>query len=343
MNFLNNRYTLKLADSSDNAGIREIFENHAFSGGIGVQYLRNPMPYESFCADGNDARVLVIVDNETKRTAAVGGAVIRCEYLNGKVEKCAYLTGLKIHPDYRKTLSFITKAYEFLHEEISDCGCCYTTILDDNLPAISMFEKKRRNMPEYRYLGHYTTYCFHGGRKLLDIEKNHLEGFDQLMKTHFAAQNLVPVDCYYKGFGEQTFYCARERGEIVACCFVGNQQGYKQYKMNSYGGIYKILSKLPTQFFGYPAFPKADTIINHGVVSYLYIRDCDAKLCSRFLRTVASQAGFPLLIWGGFENNPLCAILDKMRTVHYGSRLYAVLWDERPAISGVIGVEAALL
>ena len=113
--------------------------------------------------------------------------------------------------------------------------------------------------------------------------------------------------------------------------------------MNSYGGIYKALSKLPTRFFGYPEFPKADTIVNHGVISYLYIRDCDEKLCRRFLCTVAEQAGFSLLIWGGFENNPLCAALDRMRTIHYGSRLYSVLWDDRPVPSGVIGVEVALL
>lgn len=343
MNFQNDRYTLKFADSSDNAGIREIFESSAFSGGISVQYLRNPSPYESFQADGDEARILVVSDNERKRAAAVGGAVVRREYVNGQVEKCAYLTGLKIHPDYRKTLSFLTKAYDFLHEELSDCRCCYTTILDDNLPAIAMFEKKRRNMPEYRYLGHYTTYCFHGGRELLDIEKDRTEGFDQLMETHFAAQSLVPVDRHYGGFGEQTFYCARERGEIIACCFVGNQQGNKQYKMNSYGGIYKALSKLPTRLFGYPEFPKADTIVNHGVISYLYIRDHDETLCRRFLRTVAAQAGFSLLIWGGFENNPLCAALDRMRTIHYGSRLYSVLWEEGPALSGVIGMEVALL
>lgn len=112
--------------------------------------------------------------------------------------------------------------------------------------------------------------------------------------------------------------------------------------MNSYGGMYKALSKLPTRFFGYPEFPKADSIVNHGVVSYLYIRDYDKKLCERFLRSVAADTGFSLLIWGGFENNPLCAALDRMRTVHYGSRLYSVLWDKQPEIAGVIGVEAAL-
>ena len=113
--------------------------------------------------------------------------------------------------------------------------------------------------------------------------------------------------------------------------------------MCSYGGIYKLISRLPTRLFGYPKFPKAGETIRHGVVSYLYIRDNDPKLCADFLRSVAAESGFSLLIWGGFETNPLCKALDKMKTVHYGSRLYEVVWDEPTEISGGIGVEAALL
>lgn len=343
MNFQNNRYTLKFADSSDNEGIRQVFESGSFQGGISVQYLRNPKPYESFCADGDAAKILVIIDNELGRTAAVGGAVVRTEYFNGKAEKCAYLTGLKLHPDYQRKIFFIPKAYDFLRKEIADCKFCYTTVLDDNVAAISMFEKKHKNMPEYKYLGHFTTYCFHGGKRKIAIEKNNLTGFDQLMKTYFSHQSLTPVDYNYAGFGEKTFYCVRKKGEIIACCFVGNQQGLKQYKMCSYGGIYKVVSKLPTKVLGYPEFPKADSVVNHGVVSYLYVKNNDRKLCVNFLRSVASQVDFSLLLWGGFENHPLCAALEGMKTIHYGSRLYSVSWDKAYEVKGSLGVETALL
>lgn len=343
MNFRNNKYTLRFADSGDNEGIREIFESGSFSGGINVRYLRNPSPYESFSADGNINRIMVITDNENGRTAAVGGAVVRYEYVNGKEEKCAYLTGLKIHPDYRRKINFIAKAYQFLREGISDCRYCYTTILDDNREAISLFEKKHRNMPEYRYLGHYTTYCFHGGKRILNLEKNNAEGFEELMKKHFSNQSLAPSDYSLKGFGEKTFFSYREKGEIKACCFIGNQQGHKQYKMCSYSGIYRVLAGLPTKLFGYPEFPKPDSIINHGVVSYLYVKGNDRRLCRDFLRSAAAESGFSLLLWGGFENNPLCGAMNGIKSVHYGSRLYSVIWDEPYEITGIIGVEAALL
>lgn len=343
MNFQNDRYTLRLADSGDNDGIREIFESGSFSGGLSVQYLRGEKPLESFSADGDAAKILVIRDNREERIIAVGGAVIRRDFLSGSSESCAYLTGLKIHPDYRGRISFIAKAYQFMREHISDCRCCYTTILDDNKPVIAMLEKKHRNMPEYRYLGHYTTYCFHGGKRIIPIEKDNLTGFDELMQSHFSKRSFTPADTEYPGFGKKHFYCVRDGGKIKACCFVGDQSFCKQYKMCSYGGIYKLISCLPTRLAGYPDFPKAGEIIRHGVVSYLYIEDSDSKLCSDFLRSVAAETDFSLLIWGGFENDPLCSALDRMKTIHYGSRLYEVVWDKPTEISGVIGIEAALL
>lgn len=343
MNFQNDKYTLRLADSNDNEGIREIFHSEGFSGGLSVKYLRDPKPFDSFCADGDSTAILVIIDNEMHRTAAVGGAVIRMEYVNGSQEKCAYLTGLKIHPDYRGKIAFIAKAYSFLRENISGCRYCYTTILDDNSAAITLFEKRHRNMPVYNYLGHYTTYCFHGGKNIIPVEKDNFSGFDKLMQSYFSRMDHVPMDYSCKGFGEGHFYSVRENGEIIACCFISNQQATKQYKMLSYGGIYKLISLLPTKLLGYPEFPKADSIIDHGVVSYLYIRKNDPKLCSDFICSAAAQTDFSLLLWGGFESNPLCKAMDKLRSVKYGSRFYSVSWDDEELPHGIIGAEAALL
>ncbi len=343
MNFQNDKYTLRFADTSDNDGIREIFESESFRGNLDVKFLRNPAPYESFVADGDTAKIVLAIDNANQRTMALGGAIIRREFINGKEEKCAYLTGLKVHPEYRKRFFLITKAYDMLRESIQDCKYIYTTVLDSNQEAIRMFEKKHRNMPEYKYLGHYTTYCFHGGRKVIRLEKDNLAGFDELFKNHFAKQSIVPCDYNYNGFGEKTFYCVRKDGEIIACCFVGNQQKQKQYKMCSYGGILKVVSCFPTQLLGYPQFPKTNSIINHGVVSYLYVKGNDKKLCRDFLRSVTAESNFSLLLWGGFENNPLSSVLDEMKTVKYGSRLYSVVWDTDVEIKGTIGMEAALL
>ena len=336
MNFQNDRYTLRLAVPSDDAGIAAIFDAGHFDGGIAVQFLR-PSPLSSFAADGDETRILVIHDNEQSRTAAVGGAVIRTEYLHATPQKTAYLTGLKIHPDYQKQIFFIAKAYQFLEEQLSGCACCYTTILDGNAPVIRMLEKKRRNMPEYRFLGHYTTYCFHGGRRFLELKQANLSPVQP------AAFDLSPAGTDYPGFGKGRYYLYRQNEKILASCFLGDQTAFKQYRIAGYSGIYKLVSKLPTQLLGYPAFPHAGEVIRYGVVSRLFVMDHDPVICMQFLRTVAAESNFSMLLWGGFETHPLCPALDRMRTVRYGSRLYEVIWNGEGTLSRQIGMEAALL
>ncbi len=342
MNFQNDRYTLRLALPEDDSGIRAVFESASFSGGLSIQYLR-PSPLRSFAADGDDVKMLVVRDNETGRIAAVGGAVIRREYLGGSPVRTAYLTGLKVHPDYQKQLYFIARAYQYMGTLLEDCACVYSTVLDDNTAVIKMFEKHHRNMPEYKYLGHYMTYCFHGGRRFFTLDRDDRSGFDALMQTHFSQLALTPADPDYDGFGEKHFYALRENGEIRACCFAGDQRALKQYRMTAYGGIYRLLSHLPTQWLGYPRLPKAGSIIPHQVISYLYIADNDPALCRKFLRTVAAESGAGVLIWGGFETHPLCPAMDTLKAVRYGSRLYEVIWSGEPQITGAVGMETALL
>jgi len=65
MNFQSNRYTLRFADSSDDNGIKEIFRSGSFDGGMNIQYLREPSPFDSFSADGDKADIMVAVDNES--------------------------------------------------------------------------------------------------------------------------------------------------------------------------------------------------------------------------------------------------------------------------------------
>ena len=65
-------------------------------------------------ADGDSAHILIAEDTKENRLIAVGGAVVRTEYLGVVPSKCACLTGLKIHHDYRGRLTFISRAYGFM-------------------------------------------------------------------------------------------------------------------------------------------------------------------------------------------------------------------------------------
>lgn len=341
------KYILRPALPSDNGDIRDIFESGSFSGGLNVQFLRGASPLSSFEADGDCAHILAAEDTETGRVIAVGGAVIQTLYLDGAPARCAYLTGLKVRHDYRGRLAFIPRAYGITGQLVSDCAVTYTTILDGNTGVIKMLEKRRKNMPEYRYIGHYTTFCLGRGKPVIRVETDDMTGFDEITELHFPKKSLAPCDTAYAGFGNKRFYCVRDgSGKIAACCFIGDQSATKHYRLCSYGGIYRLASHFPTALFGYPAFPKAGSMIKNGIVSYLYVRGNDPALCGKFLRSAAYRSGFPMLLWGGFENDPLCDAVGKMRCVRYGSRLYEVLWNGESDAhigGGIVGMEAALL
>lgn len=336
MNFQNNRYTLRFADSSDSEGIREIYESGSFPGNLEIRFLRNPDPFASLSSEGLP-KIMVVLDNQENRYVAVGGAVLREEYVSGQTVTNAYLTGLKIHPDYQKKISFIKESYKFLHDGMGNVAHSYTTILDDNKAVISMLEKKRKNMPAYKYLGHYETYCFNNAASKLPIkcisEMDEFSGeIAQLVTDNNRKISFVPTDINLAGFGHKDFYYYEEqqrdgRSEITAYCYVCNQQADKQYELTHYGGIYKFLSHMPTKLMGYPAFPKEGSLINYATIAFLYVKENNPKLCRDFLRSVAKASGYDLFLWGCFENNPLAAAMEKMKTIHYGSRLYEVDWS----------------
>ena len=152
-----NKLTLRPALPQDNDGIRSILSHSGTGGSIDVQQLRGESPLTSYSADGDDVRLITADDAEIGRLAAVGGVIMRTEYLGGIPTRCAYLTGLKIHPDYQGKFSRIAESYHLLGQQLQECACCYSIIPDSDARAIRMFEKHHRNMPEYRYLGHYTT------------------------------------------------------------------------------------------------------------------------------------------------------------------------------------------
>ena len=83
------KYILRLAKSSDNNGIRSIFESGSFAGGMNIRFLRGAQPLSSFEADGDRAHILVAEDTRENRLIAVGGAVVRTEYLSSVPKKCS--------------------------------------------------------------------------------------------------------------------------------------------------------------------------------------------------------------------------------------------------------------
>ena len=129
-------YIYEYATEKDGVEIAALLEDTEFKGGISIAYCRRPNAVLSLSRDGEKS-TFVIARNSEGKIVGVGGCTI-----NGDT---AYLTGLRaVVP------TNIPKAYQMIHDFCvqNDVKMTYTTILEDNIEAQKMLEKKRARMPQ---------------------------------------------------------------------------------------------------------------------------------------------------------------------------------------------------
>ena len=345
----NDKIELRAAVPGDMDGIRKVFLSGKFDGEFCVQFLREPDPLVSLRHDGDSVVMIVMEYVSTREIIAVAGCVIRREYAGGTVRRIGYLTGLKILPEYQKKVYCIADGYQLIRDLTKeDVDIYYTTILSSNSGAIKLLEKKHKRMPSYHFLGEYTTYCIKGGGK----ERGTLTGLTaQERETLYQGKVLPGLDFSPSGTAlyqlkDQDFIALRGRdNEILAACAIYDQQAYKKYVISGYNRKYKLLSKLPTRWLGFPAFPKENSELNYASVAFLYVKDHDPELGRKFLRAAAAHSSrYEILLAGLFENNTDQEIFASYKHVKFKSRLYEVTWEEPQYQPGnPVGLEVSLL
>ncbi|MDD2402377.1 MAG: hypothetical protein PHD60_09295 [Clostridia bacterium] len=353
MNCLNRHFVIELASPADAEEILKIYESGDFKGNISVLYTRRPDPVKSLMQEGDKVVIPIIKEQENGKICGMGCCVIRKAYLNGEIKNIGYLTGLKILPEYRKKRIPIADVYAFLYEQTkNDVDIYYTTILKENTLAQKMLEKKRKNMPEYKYKGDYTVFCFRTGQKVFEnnnyiLQRGHREGLLQFFKEQEKQYQFSPlITSMYENYNKDIFTLSDPKGNILAVCLVWDQQAAKQYIITEYKGIYKILQRMPTKLFGYPPLPQKNISANYACISMLYIKDNNLKLAKYFIKKIAKcSKKYEFLMLGLFDAHPLKPIFNHMKHLKYQSRLYIVSWnDERHVLDNrPINLEVSLL
>jgi hypothetical protein len=353
MSILSDRFEYSVAKPEDSNEILKVFESIDFKGGISVLYTRRPDPYKSFMHDSDKFFMPVVREKGSGKICAVGCCVIRKAFINGEIKNTGYLTGLKILPEFKKKLIKISEVYKQIFEETQDCvDIYYTTILKENVQVQKMLEKKRKNMPEYRLLGAYTVYCFRTGKKknstIYTLHKGFVENLNTFINKNLECFNFSPINIDFPGIFENNVYTLKDDlGEIVAACAIWNQQSYKQNIVTGYSGVYRLISKLPLKWLGYPDFPTENSTVNYGCVTCFCVKDNDLKLAEIFLGKVAENASeFSFLMFGLLETHPLADIFKKIKHIKYQSKAYTVHknWGEnRNFDNRPINIEVGLL
>ena len=348
----NDRYEIRLAKPEDAAQLLKIYECGEYSGHISVLFTRRPDPYVSLMHEGDKVVIPIVTDKENGMIVGMGACMIRKAYINGEVKNVGYLAGLKGLPEYRKRVPYILDVYRFLQEQTKDAvDIYYTTILQENVAAQKMLEKKRKNMPEYRNMGEYTVYCFKTGKaaqtKGYTLEKGRIADLELMRGGSASNFNFSPADACLHGLrAEDIFTLRNEQGKVVGACGVWNQQSYKQYIVTEYTGIYKLLKRAPLKLFGYPSFPRENVPANYGSIALLTVEDDNPRLAEQLVSIVAEKSQkFDFLMLGLMEDHPYAGFMHTFKSIQYRSRAYTVFFDNNSLIPDdrPINLEVGLL
>ena len=139
---------VRLATTDDEEPLRELARRTAMPGRLRLARPAVVKPWKD-----------TVVAEHQGRIVACGQRVRRYRYVNGRLVPTAYLTALKVDPDARGDGRIFLSGYGLLRELHEQGGRppTFTSIMADNAPALSLFERPRRGLPRYEFIGPYLT------------------------------------------------------------------------------------------------------------------------------------------------------------------------------------------
>jgi hypothetical protein len=345
------RFIFELSTPEDGKELLDILEEAAFKGSISLLYTRRPDAYCSLKHEGKHVDIVVCRDMEKGKIVGFGVCVLRKLFVNGKATTVGYLFGLRVRQEYSKKYPLLHRGFEFLHllHQKQKVPLYLSTILEDNILAQKLFEKRRGIiMPTYRPFGSYEVYAMNVPRRSCSVNKHFRKACDDDVpslirflceqgKTFQFFPILTKQDLAEGGISgitiDEFYLLPNENNEILAAGALWDQWEYKQYLVQGYGGILKVLYPFSRffPFFGFPALPKSGSLLKFFTLSFWAVKENDPQLFTLFLDNVCtvSRGDYPFFLIGVHERHPLRQVLQKRPHISYNSKLYGVYWDEQ--------------
>ena len=348
------RFQFEQATAQDSDEILTILEDAPFKGNISLLYTRRPDAYWSFTQEGEEVNIIVARDTKHDNIAGLGACALRTLFVNGIPARVGYLFGLRVARAYLKKFPILHRGYAYLRalHQTKKVACYITTILEENLSAQALLEKRRAFMPTYHPFGKYEIFALTTGRTR-ESRSSRLASYPFRRATisdlpalitflHEQGQQFqfFPIltestlrSGIFPGLRVENFWVMQNtEGEFLATGALWDQRSYKQYVLQGYGGYFKWLypfAKL-LPLFGFPALPAPGSTLAFCTLSFWAVKDRDPEIFPLFLEQITRTAApFPFLLVGVHESHSLRSILQKRPHISYRSNVYLVFWEEQ--------------
>ena len=327
---------VKNATIEDGKKILEMLESSPAKGKIELLYTRRPNAYLSYKKESEDVKILKVVENE--EIIGTMAKVGRNVYINGEKNKISYLCGLKKDTNYKGNVNWGKVWLKNLTEKETECYIC--SVLNDNINAQNMAEKKRRKTLNMQLIGNYTTYIIapYFKFKVKDnnytfkqaTEKEEQEIID-FLNCEGKNKDFFPVIKKIDQFTDlkvTDFYILRDEGKIIATAALWKQIKYRQYIVKKYKGIMRYAKLLNPilKMLGYIKFPKENKVLDFPMLSFFISKNDNEEYYKIFLNNIVQviKKQYTMFIIGTTQCNFANNIYQGLKNIHFGSKIYSI-------------------
>lgn len=353
--------TYTLASADHEAELRRLAREEAMPGWIRLAYTREPDWAAGQEVLGYLSQTMVALDAAGAVTGC-GVRAVRKMYVNGCVADMGYLSGLRSLPRARGSLA-LAHAYRYfrhLHERDRLVPAYLTTIVEDNVSAISLLTSQRASLPAYLDRGRLITSAIPLGRRRVvtrppkgveirrgcDVPKEVILGFlDEEGPKHQYFPVLNQGDFgtpQWRDFALSGFRVAVRGDAVLGVTAVWDQSAYRQTVVAGYAPALQALRPLlntALRIAGRRPLPPPGQGLNFFHTAFTCIRDDDPVVFGALLERLHAeyrQAPYDYFVVGMHERDPLRAALRSFPVFDYVSRLYLACWEDGRAFCEAI-------
>jgi hypothetical protein len=306
----------------DDKGIRDCLRRNPMEGIVSLAFETEPSFFDSLSVQGN-ASVLVARNNNA--VVGVGTRTVRPMFIEGNVQNVGYLGGLRLDEGFRKR-SLVKQGFDLNRElHLIDPQEFYlTSIMEDNLLARKVFEKKRKGIPEYHFLYDLVVYTIKPTKKMQKQEIDILSG------DNFSLEKILEfIYCYgsnkqyfpyftsrdfsypiTKGLEQKDLLVAvKGNDEILGIVGKWDQSSFKQTRVVSYKEPLRTLRpfiNLASPITGNPILPKEGKDLHTFYSAFNVIKNNDPFIFEQLLNELSrSNRGYSYFNLGLSSNDTL--------------------------------------
>lgn len=346
------------ATRQDDGELHRILREYPSGGDVSLRIEKEPGYFDASEVEGDNDRVLVALDAETKRIVGVGAFYEKLSFVNGEPAWVGYLSNLRIEPAYRGGRVLVAGYQEAKKLYLEQRSELYlTTIMDDNVVAKEALTSGRKGLPAYQDFGIFNTFILGvrrnswgsapagvsvraAGREDVAAIVEFLddEGRRRQFFPSYSAENLLSDAGLLRGLSPGDLHVALDEKGICGTAAIWDQTPFRQWVIDSYSrraGLLRHPYNVYARVTGRPTFPSAGTALDYRFLGLVCIRDDAAGvlegLCRSLWSALSAKSPEALVIAGFHRRDPLGRPFLTFPNTLLRSRVYIVHWPEGEA------------